>query len=108
MTMRAFCFSILMILTSADLAVADCGFNRIRCEDGLCYDGGAACCRGGGACRLGYECWLGNSGGSFCCPTGQVGYKDGGCAPSGISDYCGGGVYCAKGRCTGDGKCLLN
>src|ERR1051326_3418115 len=89
---------------SSSPARASCGFNQIQCEDGLCYPWGSSCCGGGGACRAGYECW-GRPGQSHCCRTGQQGYRDGGCAPVGISDYCANSTYCTRGRCTADGRC---
>lgn len=88
---------------------ARCAFGKILCEDGYCYDLGASCCRGGGACAAGSNCWATGSGAtSHCCKLGSQGYRDGGCAPIGISDYCGRSTYCMRGRCTADGGCRTN
>lgn len=76
------------------------------CNDGLCYPLGSQCCSpatGGGACNQGSNCWAGNNTGNFCCPVGSVGYRDGGCAPIGISDYCGSGRFCTRGACCNSG-----
>lgn len=71
------------------------------CEDGA-YQLGAQCCQGGGACAQGSNCWGSNGGTSICCPAGTQGYQDGGCAPIGISDYCGlqngSTYYCTAGH----------
>lgn len=93
-------------LYMAGPAQARCAFGKILCEDGYCYDLGASCCRGGGACAAGSNCWATGSGAtSHCCKLGSQGYRDGGCAPIGISDYCGRSTYCMRGRCTADGRC---
>ncbi len=78
-------------------ARADCGdIGMGECDDGLCYPVGSQCCQGGGACAAGNSCWGANNGSTFCCPNGDVGFADGGCAPASTTpqSYCGNGRYC--------------
>ncbi len=76
--------------------------NSSCCSDGA-YEAGSECCQGGGACRSGFHCWGGAGVQTICCPEGSVGYKDGGCAPSTASDYCGNNRYCNTGTCCNGG-----
>jgi hypothetical protein len=65
------------------------------CCQGGAYQPGAQCCSGGGACAGGSNCW---GPPLHCCKAGSVGYKDGGCAPASIGDYCGNSKYCPVGE----------
>jgi hypothetical protein len=66
----------------------------VCCQSGA-YQAGAQCCQGGGACAGGSNCW---GPPNHCCKAGSVGYKDGGCAPATIGDYCGNSNYCPVGE----------
>jgi len=95
------CFA-LIIQSASPTGAQSCAPGYKLCADGLCYSLGAQCCAvasGGGACRIGYQCFRDSHNSNFCCQLGHNGYLDRGCAPSGISDYCGQSRYCWRGRC---------
>ena len=106
LALAALCIVVTLAALSIGMADAtraqQCDVGNVLCEDGLCYPLGSQCCRGGGACNPGNNCWAGSSSTAFCCPGGTNGTADGYCVPIGFQ-YCGRGKYCAAGRCCNGG-----